>query len=438
MDWREIYRQKLVSVEDAAKVIKSNDRVFAMAASGLPYELLKEIDKRRNELENVTVMSGIVLYPYEFFKPGNQGGIRYTSVFMGPFERMGCSQGVVDVFAYQFGKIDYTTRNVFNGNVFCIEVSPPDENGDMSFGVMGTLCGKIAVEYADTVIVSVNRRTPYVYGPKEAFVNVSDVDCICEHDHEIPELPDAPITDIDRRIAHHIVSRIDDGATIQIGIGGLGNAVGFFLEGHKDLGIHTEMLVDSMINLAEKGVVNGKRKTLHPNEIIFSFGLGKKKLYDFVHKNDAVKAHPIDYVGNPYTIGQNKNFVSINNALMCDLTGQVCSESVGYRQFSATGGQLDFVRGAQLSPGGQSFIALESTTKQKDGTLLSRITCALPSGAVVTTPRTDVHYVVTEHGIADLKCRSIKDRIREMIRVAHPQFREQLEKEARENHLYAS
>jgi 4-hydroxybutyrate CoA-transferase len=260
----------------------------------------------------------------------------------------------------------------------------------MSLGLLGTFNGYQAAKLAKKVIIQVNREVPYVYGTKEAFLNVADVDYICEQDHKIPELPSIPLTDMEKTIAHNIIPYIEDGSTIQIGVGGLGNAVGFYLENHKNLGIHTEMFVDSMVALAEKGIVNGSKKTLHPGEITISFGIGSKKLYDFMNKNKVLKAYALSYINNENVIGSNDKFVAINNALMCDLTGQVCSESIGFHQFSATGGQLNFVRGARLSKGGKSFLTLESTAKKQDGTVLSRITAALPPGAVVTTPRSDV------------------------------------------------
>jgi 4-hydroxybutyrate CoA-transferase len=307
----------------------------------------------------------------------------------------------------------------------------PDEKGNMSLGLLGTFNGYQAAKLAKKVIIQVNREVPYVYGTKEAFLNVADVDYICEQDHKIPELPSIPLTDMEKTIAHNIIPYIEDGSTIQIGVGGLGNAVGFYLENHKNLGIHTEMFVDSMVALAEKGIVNGSKKTLHPGEITISFGIGSKKLYDFMNKNKVLKAYALSYINNENVIGSNDKFVAINNALMCDLTGQVCSESIGFHQFSATGGQLNFVRGARLSKGGKSFLTLESTAKKQDGTVLSRITAALPPGAVVTTPRSDVDYIVTEYGAVNLRCKSISNRVKEMISIAHPDFRDNLMKEAK-------
>jgi 4-hydroxybutyrate CoA-transferase len=435
MDWKDLYRQKLVTAEAAAKVIKSDDRIWYSPTGSAPVDLINAISKRKDELQNVNMYSGLILYPFDYFKGEFKGHIKHNTFFMGPIERTMFSQGNMEVISYHFSQTDWLVRNVIKPNVFLTEVSPPDEKGDMSFGVMGNFAGHIVASMADTIIVQVNNEAPYVCGDRNAFINVKDVTYICEGDHKLPELPSIPITEIEKKIASHIVPYIEDGSTIQIGIGGLGNAVGFFLENHKDLGVHTEMAVDSMAALAEKGVVNGSKKTLHPGEFTCSFGIGSRKLYDFMHRNKALRAYPVSYINDETVIGQNNKVVAINNALMCDLTGQVCSESLGFQQFSGTGGQLNFVRGAMLSPGGKAFLALDATTKKQDGTIVSRITSSFLPGSVVTTPRSDVQYIVTEYGAAYLRGKNISERAREMIKIAHPMFREQLEKEARENRI---
>jgi len=435
MNWQELYKQKLVSVEEAASVIKSNDRVWYPASGSAPVDFINALSKRYQELENVTMLTGLILYPFEYLKPGYKGHLNHHTLFMGPVERKMFDFGNVEVTSYQFASTDWLTENRIKANVFVADVSPPDENGNMSYGVLGTFNGHTVAKFASTVIVQVNSKQPYVYGGPEAFINVKDVTYICEKDHDLAVLPQTPVTDIEKTIASHIIPYIEDGSTIQIGIGGLGNAIGFFLENHKDLGIHTEMFVDSMVALAEKGVVNGSKKTLHPGEISCSFGIGSQKMYDFMHKNKMLKTYPISYIADETVIGKNDKFVSINNALMSDLTGQICSESLGFDQFSGTGGQLNFVRGASRSLGGKSFLAFRSVAEKKDGTLVSRITTALPPGSVITTPRTDVHYIVTEFGVAELKGKSIPARVKEMIRIAHPDFRDQLMKEAKEHRL---
>ena len=433
MDWEKEYKQKLVSVENAAAVIKSNDRICSTTVASIPTDLLIAIGKRYKELENVTIISQIAMYPFDFFKHEYSGHIKYHVMFMGALERQYYPEGNIDITSYNFSRSDWMVRNRMKANVFVSEVSPPDENGNMSFGPLGAMFGKIASEYADTVIVQVNKKTPYVYGSEKAFISVKEVDYICESERDLAELSQPPLAEEETKIASHIIPYIEDGSTIQIGLGGVANAVGFFLEGHKDLGVHTEMLTDSLVNLAEKGVINGSKKSIHQGEMVIAFGLGSKKLYAFMHKNEMVKAYPVSYVNDPNIIGKNRKFVSINSCLACDLTGQVGSESIGFNQFSCTGGQLDFVRGASLSEDGKSFLCMNSTAKKKDGSVVSKITVSLPPGTVVTTPRTDVHYVVTEYGVADLRERSIGERVKAMINIAHPNFRDRLGKEAKEN-----
>jgi 4-hydroxybutyrate CoA-transferase len=432
MSWQEEYKKKLVSVEDAAAVVKSNDKVFYTPVGSAPVDVVNAICKRKDQLTNVMMYSALILYPFEYFKGEFKGHIGHTTFFQGPVERKFFPQGNIDIISYHFGDTAWMTDNVFKPDVFIADVSVPDENGFMSLGPVGTFNGYQAAKLAKKVIVQVNREVPYVFGEREAFLNVADVDYICEKDHKIPELPSIPLTDMEKTIAHNVVPYIENGSTIQIGVGGLGNAVGFYLEHHKDLGVHTEMFVDSMVHLAEIGVINGSKKTLHPGEITSSFSIGSKKLYDFINKNEAMKQYQLSYINNENVIAKNDNFISINNAIMCDLTGQVCSESIGFQQFSATGGQLNFVRGAKLSKGGKAFLTLESTAKKPDGIVLSRILSTLPPGTVVTTPRSDVDYIVTEYGAVNLRGKSITQRVKAMISIAHPDFRDKLMKEAQE------
>lgn len=430
MSWEEIYQQKLVSVEEAAAVIQSNDRIWFPPCASAPKDVLIALCKRYQELENVTLISGLLMYPYEFLKAEFKGHISYKCVFMGPLERKFLGQGNTEINSYQFGQTDWLTVNWIKANVLFAECSPPDENGNFSFGPLGTFNNDIIAKHANKIVIQVNKKTPYVYGAK-AHINIKDVDYICEADHDLPELPNIPVTELEKTIACHIVDRIEDGSTIQIGLGGVANAIGYCLESKKDLGVHTEMMVDSMVALAKKGIITGNRKTLHPGVMACSFGLGSRETYEFMHKNPLVETYPISYIANAETIGKNDKFISINNALTVDLTGQVCSESLGFDMFSGTGGQLDFVRGAAISKGGKSFIALKSVADTKAG-LVSRITAKLPPGTIVTTPRTDAQYIVTEFGIADIRNKSIAERVNALVAIAHPEMREGLLKEAKE------
>lgn len=436
MNLEETYRRKLLSVEDAARIIKSNDRIYYVASPCAPIDLINEICKRKDELRDVAITSSLVMTPFEYFKPEYKGHISHTTLFLGPLERKFYGLGNISVLINQFSQMGWIMGNLVKPDVFLAEVPPPDEHGYFNYGIMGTVIGHTASKLAKTVILQVNRQMPYVHGSREAFIHIDDVHYICEKDHPLPVLPEAPVSDIDRQIASHIVPFIEDGSTIQIGIGGLGNAIGYSLEHHKDLGVHTEMFVDSMVALVEKGVITGKKKSLHPGEISVSFGIGTQKLYDFMDRNESLKAYPITYIADENVIAQNRNFISINNALMCDLTGQVCSESIGHTQFSGTGGQLNFVRGCWKSENGKSFLTLKSTHKLPDGQgLESRIMSSLPAGAVVTTPRTDVQYVATEYGVANLRGRTIEERVKAMVNIAHPDFRDRLMREAKEAKL---
>ena len=432
MTWQDDYKSKLVSVEEAAAQVKSGDRVWLGGVNGAPIDLGNALCARYEELENTAVVSGLLMYPFDFLKSKYKGHLNYESFFLGPVERKFLGEGNIKITSYQFSHTDYYTVNRAKCNVVLLEVSPPDKNGYMSFGPLQTFNAHILTKNAEKVIVQVNNECPYVFGGGYSFIHVSDVDFICEKDHKIPELPNPPIGDVEAKIASFISERIPDGACIQIGIGGVANAVCAQLDSKKDLGVHTEMLVEAMLDLAQKGVINGKKKNFHPNRITCAFGIGSRALYDCMDRNPLVETFPIAWVADPYTIAQNDYFTSVNNALTVDLTGQVCSESLGFDQFSGTGGQVDFVRGAHLSKGGQSFIALKSFAEKKDGTIISRIVSKLDPGTVVTTPRTDVQYIVTENGLADLKDRSIPDRVRAMIAIAHPAVQDQLWKEAKE------
>jgi 4-hydroxybutyrate CoA-transferase len=428
-NWKADYAKKLLSLDDAAKLIKSNDNIMMSAGPSTPVDLMNAIAKRYKELDNVTVGSGILMNMMSHLNADYKGHINHHTVFLGPLERMFLNQGNIEVTSYSFSKSDEIV-GVLNPNVALFEVSPPDERGFMSFGPLGTFNNGTVSRSVEKIIVQVNKKTPFVNGI-DADIHVSKVHYICEADHDLTELPDAPPDPEDHKIAEYIVEQIPDGACIQLGLGKVANAVGFQLASKKDLGVHTEMLTDSMVVLANKGVINCEKKTLHRGEIVCGFGIGTKMLYDFMDRNPLLSTFPISYVCDLRNIARIDNFMSINNALTVDLTGQVCSETIGYSQYSGTGGQLDFVRGAQLSKGGKSFIALKSVAETKKGKI-SRITCALPPGTIVTTPRSDVQYVVTEYGIAYLHNQSIEQRVKRIVAIAHPEFRAQLMKEAKD------
>jgi len=288
------------------------------------------------------------------------------------------------------------------------------------------------------VVVEVNESQPWVRGGYDEIIHISQVDHVVEnHEYKIPEFPIEPITEVDEKISRHIAGFIEDGATIQLGVGAIPSAVGKLLikQGVKDLGIHSEVFNDSMLDLIEAGVVTGRRKNLNPGKAVHCFAAGSSRLYEFMNHNPVLAGFPVDYTNNPFIIARNMNQIAINSALKVDLKGQVCSESAGFRQISGTGGQLEFTRGAYLSPGGKAFICLHSTRRSKDGKLMSRIVPVLETGDTVTVPASDVFYVVTEFGAVNLKGRSTWERVKLLTSIAHPDFRDELEEAARKINL---
>ncbi|MBN1880787.1 MAG: 4-hydroxybutyrate CoA-transferase [Deltaproteobacteria bacterium] len=429
MKWEDEYKKKLVSAEVAVKSIKSGDTVGMPGGSSQPIDIVAELAKRKDELTGVTVYSGISMWPHEIFKAEFKGHIDFVSLFVGPMERPFLKDGNVEPISYHFSLGDQ--MSVAAGcNVYMCEVSAPDPRGYMSFGPVGVYNGDMMSKLADTVIAQVNEHTPFVNG-SQTVIHVSEVDYIVENHHPLSEIPEIPIGEVEQKIGELVVERIPDGATIQIGIGAVSDAVGNLLKDKKDLGVHTEMMTNSMMHLANKGVINCSKKTFHPGKMVCGFAIGNTDLYKFVDHNPVCEFAPIYYVNNVNNIAKNDNMVSINNTMTVDLTGQCASESLGFSMYSGTGGQLDFVRGATQSKGGKAFITLPSTTETKSGTI-SRIVSSFKPGTIITTPRSDVQYIVTEFGVADLWIKSIPKRVKAMISIAHPDFRDQLEKEARE------
>lgn len=304
-------------------------------------------------------------------------------------------------------------------------VTPPDENGYMNRSLFGGLVPGKCIEKMEYVAVEVNRNTPWL-NSFDFQIHVSQVNAIVEHDSPIFEIPEIPITKVEEQIAGIIVDMIPDGSTIQLGLGGLANCIGHFLKDKKDLGAHTEVFSNSLMELMKCGVLNGSRKNILPGKVAYTFAVGTRELHEFLHRNEDLIAFEIGTINDPNIIAQNDNLVSVNNALMVDLTGQVAAESIGTTQISATGGQVAFVRGAQMSKNGKSIIALPSTYTDKDGKVHSRIVDVLPPGTVVTTPRADVQWIATEYGAVNLAYKSISYRVKNLIKLAHPDFRDEL------------
>ncbi len=421
MSWVDTYKQKRLSVKEAAAKIESGDRVYASPCTATPVQLLEALADRVNELEDVHVISGLLMHPFKILQsPEYVGRINYHTIFYGPYERAFFKAGNVNINSVHFSKAHLALQHYHKVNVMIADVSAPDDEGYLYYGPLGVAVNKGAREVAEKIIVQVNKLQPKVDGIHHR-IHVSEVDWLCEHDHPLPALAQDPPTEVDNRIADFIVPMIPDGSTIQIGLGSVSDAVGLKLADKKDLSVHTEMFTDSMLALYKKGVINGS--------MVSGFILGSQELHEFAAEGK-IKLKPLSITNDPREIAKIDKLMSINVTLMVDLTGQACSESVGFQQYSATGGQGDFTRGAAFSKGGKSFLCLPSTVKTKDGRIRSTIMSALPPGAAITTPRSDVMYVVTEYGVADLFCKPIVERVNALIAIAHPDFRDALRKEA--------
>lgn len=433
LNWEKDYFNKLVGLDEAAAVVKSGDRVGAGQASSAPAELLKALSKRKEELHDVDLYTGNLLYPFDFMRGEYKGHINYHAFFLQPFERKFMSEGNIDVSSVSLSNWDYWFAKVGRINVALLEVSPPDENGYMSFGPAGALMTPSLVDAASTIIVQVNKQAQFMNGMKETFVHVSDVDYICEADYPVFEMKFTPGSDIEKKMSEYIVEEIPNGACLQIGIGGVPNAICELLTIRNDLGIHSEMISDGVMKLYKNGNINNSRKNIDKGLCITGGAMATNECYNWMANTKEMVLGPSRYVNNPLIIAQNDNMMAINAALMVDLTGQIAAEAIGFKQFSGTGGQLDFATGASLSKGGKSFIALPSTVPDKaTGGLVSRIVSSLPKGTPVSTPRSLAHFVVTEYGMVDLKNRSISERAKLLISIAHPEMRDQLTQEAKE------
>lgn len=431
MQWHEIYRRRVTTAEEAVKAIKSGDNVWIHGGCNNPEELIQAMVGRAGELSNVTVTHILTFGRADYADPKYQGVFRHRALFTGPNVRQAVNEGRADFVPVHLSQIPrLITSGILPVDVALIHISPPDEHGFCSFGV-GVECTKAAAETARTVIALVNRQMPRALG--DAFIHVSRLTHVVEIDRPVLELPQArEIGPTARAIGEHIAELIEDGATLQMGIGEIPDAVLLFLKDKKHLGIHTEMFSDGLVELVESGVITNEKKTLHRGKTIASFVLGSKRTFDFLDNNPFLEFHPSDYVNNPFIVAQNAKMVAINSALAVDLTGQVCADSLGTSIYSGFGGQVDFIRGAAASAGGKPIIALPSTAR---GGTVSRIVDVLAPGSGVVTTRADVHYVVTEFGVATLFGKSLRERAQELINVAHPDFRDELRAAARKRRL---
>ncbi|MEL7650199.1 MAG: acetyl-CoA hydrolase/transferase C-terminal domain-containing protein [Sedimentibacter sp.] len=423
MSWKEIYNERLLTAEEAVKKIKSNDRVVIGHAVGEPSYLVGKMVENKDQYENVEIVHMVAMGKGEYVQPGMEKHFRHNAIFVGGCTREAVNGGRGDYTPSFFYELPELFKSSLPIDVALIQVTPPDEHGYCSLGVSIDYT-KSAAESANMVIAQVNKNMPRTMG--DTFLHVSEIDCFVEYSAPIIELGPPKIGEVEKAIGEYCASLVSDGDTLQLGIGAIPDAVLLFLKNKKDLGIHSEMFSDGVVELVEEGVITNKKKTLHPGKMVVAFLMGTKKLYDFVNNNPMVEMYPVNYVNNPIVIMKNDNMVSINSCVQVDLMGQVCSESIGLKQISGVGGQVDFVRGVTMAKNGRSIMAMPSTTA--NGTV-SKIVPILDEGAAVTTSRNDVDYIVTEYGIAHLKGKTLKERAAELIRIAHPDFREGLKKE---------
>jgi len=426
----ENYKSKLCTAEEAVSVIESNTRVYVSGNAATPYPLVKALAARKNSLENVDVVHVLLLGDDPLSVPGMEGHFRHKSLFVGPADRKAVNQGKADyfpIFLYEIPGL--FTHGSLPLDAAIVQTSPPDAHGFLSFGVED-LATKAAAENAKQLIVQVNDKMPRTLG--DCFIHISRASKIVETSEDLPELSIKPPSPVEQKIGDYIADLVEDGSTLQLGIGGIPNAALSAMDNKKDLGIHTEMVSDGVMEAIQKGVITGSKKSLHPGKIVATFLLGTRELYDFAHNNPLFEMHPVEYTNDPFIVGQNDKMVAINSAIELDLTGQICSDSIGYRIYSGFGGQVDFIRGAARSKGGKPIIALPSTTR--DGTV-SKIVPHLKEGAGVVTSRGDVHYVVTEYGVAYLHGKSLRRRAEALISIAHPNFRDELTAFAKKNNV---
>jgi 4-hydroxybutyrate CoA-transferase len=431
MDWLNQYKQRLCSADEAAALIKSRDWVYISGNAAAPRCMQEALARRKDELREVVLMHGLLIGQDPLAQPEMSGHFRHNSIFVGSADRDAVKSGRADYVPVFLSEVPglFTSRQMPIDAVI-LHTTKPDEHGFISLGTE-VLAARSALEIARTVIVQVNEKMPRTLG--DSFIHVSAVHKIVEVSEQLPTLEKKGYTDVERLIGEHIGSLIEDGATLQLGIGGIPDAVLFALRDKKNLGIHTEMISDGVKEGVEAGFITGAKKILHPGKVIGTFVLGSQSLYDYVHNNPVFELHPANYTNNPLVISQNEKMISVNSAIEIDITGQVCSDSMGPDIYSGFGGQVDFVRGAAMSRGGKPIIALPSTAK--NGTV-SRIVPFLKQGAGVVTSRADVHYVVTEYGIAFLHGKNLRERAKALISAAHPNFREELEKAARDRALW--
>lgn len=425
MTWRTWYKEHLFTPAQAVQQIKSGQRVVVAHACGEPSIILDALVANAAQYENVEIIHMVAMGKAAYCQPQYDKNFHHNAFFLGGSTRAAAAEGRMDFTPVYFSEIPSLLREDLRPNVTLLQCSPPDAHGYVSLGVSVDYT-KPAAEASDLVIAQVNPNMPRTLG--DSFLHVTQIGCLVEADTPVIELAPPKIGDVERAIGENVASLVRDGDTLQLGIGAIPDAVLLFLKEKNDLGIHTEMFSDGVVELVEAGVITNKAKTLHRGQSVATFLMGTRRLYDYVSDNPAVAMYPVDYVNDPYVIGQNDNLVSINSCVQVDIMGQVVSTSAGLRQISGVGGQVDFVRGANLSKGGRAIMAMPSTTGKGK---ISKIVPFLDQGSAVTTTRNEVNYVITEYGIAKLKGKSLRQRAEALIRIAHPDFRDELTAEFR-------
>lgn len=432
MNYQEMYQSKLKEKAEAMDLVHSGDHVMTYGGANV---FLTALCERSEQLEDVELYTMFMLnQDYPFLRGQTDGHIKHYGTFLSPpmraAQKDGFPQGAI---LAHYSDTDRMVRERIRPNFLFVMCTPMDDEGYFYMG-FNSLGNRAGLEFAERVVIQVNSKLPRILGDCNR-IHVSEVTAIFEEDAPLYTAAKKDIFDeTDLKAARLIAERIPDGATLQIGVGRIPDAVGTLLYDHKDLGIHTELFSVSLMELMKAGVVTNSRKTVKPGKTVYAFAGGQRatqEIYDYSNNNELIEMNPISWVNDPYVIAQLNDFISINSAIAVDLTGQVCSESIGFTTFSGPGGQADFIRGAKLAKNGQSYILINSTGTKKDGTLFSKINMALAPGSAVTGSRADVQYIVTEYGIAEIRFRSIAERAKALISIAHPQFRDQLSFDAK-------
>lgn len=443
IDYRKEYEEKLTSPEEAVKIVKDGMWLDYGHATSVPKLLDRALAKRVDELNEVFVRGYLIYHPIEILK-ANEGKENpvfiWNSWFTQAQDRKLMPTGATFFIPMRYAEMPEMYRreeDIANVDVLMIQTAPMDENGNFNLGP-SIAATREAANRAKYILIEENENLPRVYGLCDDSINISEVTAVVKSSEPIDTIPNIEPDEVDKKIAGLIMKEIKDGSTLQLGIGGMPNAVGYMIAESdlKDIGIHSEMYVDSMMAMSKAGVITGKQKKLNRGKQVFSFALGSKELYEWMDNNQALATAPVDYVNDPFVVAQIDDFISINNCVNIDLFGQINAESAGSKHISGTGGQLDFVMGAYHSKGGKSIIAISSSRINKAGEIESRILPTLPQGSIVTDPRSTAHYVATEYGMVNLKGKSTWQRAEALISIAHPEVRDQLIKEAEKLHIW--